>query len=197
MNNDFLQDCGILVDDEGLRNELNDVQRNYFSTDNRRNMGELSAGHSSSDEQSEVEVEGSAEATGSSQEEDFNVSVKTFQESDCGCSHGKNRKPCSKSLRFQDVTEHRMQCVELTSAELDLVIMGAIQSQTKSDFEWQILKDVSNKPPAQLPPIISPAGLDAARKQYLFREIRPFCRPGTEEHVAPNPDDRSDTGVNQ
>lgn len=134
MNNDFLQDCGILVDDEGLRNELNDVQRNYFSTDNRRNMGELSAGHSSSDEQSEVEVEGSAEATGSSQEEDFNVSVKTFQESDCGCSHGKNRKPCSKSLRFQDVTEHRMQCVELTSAELDLVIMGAIQSQTKSDF---------------------------------------------------------------
>lgn len=55
------------------------------------------------------------------------------------------------------------------------------------ETQWQILKDVSKKPPARLPPIITPPGLDADRKQYLFREIRPFCRPGTEELVAPNP----------
>lgn len=49
-----------------------------------------------------------------------------------GCSYGKNGKPCSLSLGFKDILYHRMQCAELTSAELDLVILGTIQSQTKS-----------------------------------------------------------------
>ena len=35
------------------------------------------------------------------------------------------------SLSFEQILDHRMQCVELTSAELDLVILGTIQSQTK------------------------------------------------------------------
>lgn len=39
---------------------------------------------------------------------------------------------CSRSLHFQDVVEHRMQCVELISDELNLVIMASIQSQTKT-----------------------------------------------------------------
>ena len=55
------------------------------------------------------------------------------------------------------------------------------------ETQWQILKDVSDKPPARLPPIITPPGLDDDRKRYLFREIRPFCRPGTEDLVAPEP----------
>lgn len=138
MNNDFFQDCGFLVDDEGLNRELNDVRQNYFSFNNQ-NTGELSEGDSSSGEESEpldIEdpTEGSecgARATGSSEEDDFHVSVKAFQERDCGCSYGKNGKPCSISLSFEEILDHRMQCVELTSAELDLVILGTIQSQTK------------------------------------------------------------------
>lgn len=55
------------------------------------------------------------------------------------------------------------------------------------ETQWQILKDVSDKPPARLPPIITPPGLDDDRKRYLFKEIRPFCRPGTEDLVAPEP----------
>ena len=43
------------------------------------------------------------------------------------------------------------------------------------ESQWQILKDVSNKPLARLPPIITPPGLDNNLKQYLLREIRPFC----------------------
>ena len=61
----------------------------------------------------------------------FSVYVKTFQERNCGCSYGRNKEPHSKSLHFQDVVEHRMQCIELT-AELDLVIMASIQSETKA-----------------------------------------------------------------
>ena len=37
----------------------------------------------------------------------------------------------------------------------------------------------------QLPPIITPSGISRERAQYLFKEIREFCRDGTENLVAP------------
>lgn len=132
MNNDFFQDYGFLVDDKGLRREFNDIRHNYFLFNNE-NTGELSEGDSSSGEESEpLGIECGTGATGSSEDDDFHVSIKAFQERDCGCSFGKNGKPCSMSLSFEDILGHRTQCVELTSAELDLVILGTIQSQTKS-----------------------------------------------------------------
>ena len=86
MNNNFFQDCGFLVDDEGLNRELNDVRQNYFSFNNQNTAGELSEGDSSSGEESEpldiVEdpIEGSecgAGATGSSEEDDFHAVIQT------------------------------------------------------------------------------------------------------------------------
>lgn len=48
--------------------------------------------------------------------------------------------------------------------------------------------DLAILPPASmLPPTINPEGLSQDRKQYLFREIRTFCKPGTEDLVAPPP----------
>lgn len=38
-----------------------------------------------------------------------------------------------------------------------------------------------------LPNEINPDGLTAERKIYLYREIRQFCKPGTEDLVAPAP----------
>ena len=64
----------------------------------------------------------------------FTFSVNELQERNCGCHYGTNREPCIKLLLFEDVLEHRMQCVELTAAELDLVIMAAIHTQTKTTF---------------------------------------------------------------
>ena len=40
---------------------------------------------------------------------------------------------------------------------------------------------------ATLPPTVKSDGLTDERKQYLYREIRPFCKPGTEDIVAPAP----------
>ena len=37
----------------------------------------------------------------------------------------------------------------------------------------------------QLPPIITPSGISRERAQYLFKEMREFCRDGTENLVAP------------
>ncbi|RMX59711.1 hypothetical protein pdam_00025330 [Pocillopora damicornis] len=42
-------------------------------------------------------------------------------------------------------------------------------------------------PASQLPAKLNPAGLSQERKEYLFREIRPFCKPGTEDLVAQAP----------
>ena len=39
-------------------------------------------------------------------------------------------------------------------------------------------------PPSILPDIVNPDGLTEERRNYLFREIRQFCKPGTEDIVA-------------
>lgn len=55
------------------------------------------------------------------------------------------------------------------------------------EIEHRILKDPNIKPANQLPATVDPPGLDTERKRYLYREIREFCRPGTEDLVAPEP----------
>lgn len=36
-----------------------------------------------------------------------------------------------------------------------------------------------------LPSVITPKSISHERAEYLFREIREFCQPGTEDFVAP------------
>ena len=49
-----------------------------------------------------------------------------------------------------------------------------------------LLKNEGNVPqPQLLPPIINPTGIIRERDDYLYKEIREFCRPGTEDLVAP------------
>ena len=51
-----------------------------------------------------------------------------------------------------------------------------------------VLKNPAILPMAmRLPAKLNPAGLSRERKQYLYREIRPLCKPGTEVLVAPVP----------
>ena len=55
------------------------------------------------------------------------------------------------------------------------------------EMEFHILKDPAVRPQNHLPLLVVPLGLDEDRKQYLYREIREFCRTGTEDLVAPTP----------
>ena len=51
-----------------------------------------------------------------------------------------------------------------------------------------ILKHERNVPEqGRLPPVVTPQGISRERAEYLFKEIREFCRPGTEDLVAPEP----------
>lgn len=64
---------------------------------------------------------------------------------------------------------------------------------------FPLLHDTKWSPaPDRLPSVINPTGLSPARQWYLFREIREFCRPGTEDLVCPKPSHflcREDTPV--
>ena len=53
---------------------------------------------------------------------------------------------------------------------------------------FMLLKDQGVLPPSTTtPPVIEPNGLSEKHKQYLHHEIRQFCKPGTEDIVAPAP----------
>lgn len=62
------------------------------------------------------------------------------------------------------------------------------ESGLSPEQSLMLLKNPAILPPAsRLPAKVNPTGLSQDRKQYLFREIRQFCKPGTEELVGPAP----------
>lgn len=58
---------------------------------------------------------------------------------------------------------------------------------TSPEQSLQLLKNPAILPPAMLPPKVNSQGLSQERKQYLYREIHQFCKPGMEDLVAPAP----------
>ena len=54
--------------------------------------------------------------------------VRTFYENTCNCTLAEGDRPCSRTLSLDDYSDGRNNCLELSSLELDLVILGAIQS---------------------------------------------------------------------
>ena len=62
------------------------------------------------------------------------------------------------------------------------------ESSSSQEQSMMLLKNHGILPPAaRLPAKLNPAGLSQERQQYLYREIRQFCKPGTEHLVAPAP----------
>lgn len=46
---------------------------------------------------------------------------------------------------------------------------------------------MKKQPAHSLPSVIQPAGLDSKRQWYLYEQIRPFCKPLTEDLICPLP----------
>ena len=53
--------------------------------------------------------------------------VKSF---DCKCHLGANSISCSSLLNYEDVVDYRANCLELTKAELDMVVLAQINSHS-------------------------------------------------------------------
>ena len=58
---------------------------------------------------------------------------------------------------------------------------------TSVEQPFMLLKNAACFPTSSLPQRIEPDGLSDERRSYLYREIRPFCKAGTEDIVAPAP----------
>lgn len=60
------------------------------------------------------------------------------------------------------------------------------QHWNSEEIAFYLLRNAADLPePGKLPPVISPKAMSRERSDYLFKEIREFCRPGTEDLVAP------------
>ena len=53
--------------------------------------------------------------------------VSAFISKSCGCTLGPNKQPCSQQLTKEQITQCRNNCLEMTQAELDLVLLSAIK----------------------------------------------------------------------
>ena len=73
-----------------------------------------------------------------------------------------------------------------SSASPGIVTLKQYSDSVSTTFS--ILKDSEWVPSAEdLPPTIPPSGLSNNRQWYLYRQIREFCREGTEDETCPKP----------
>ena len=59
--------------------------------------------------------------------------AKKFLQEGCGCSRGSKGGPCSGEFREETVLFNLNNCLELTSGELDMIILANIQAFTRND----------------------------------------------------------------
>ena len=54
--------------------------------------------------------------------------VEAFIRESCGCQLGEQEKPCSSTIAKEEFVDCRNNCLELTSTELDMTLLGVIHS---------------------------------------------------------------------
>ena len=71
--------------------------------------------------------------------------LKKFLQDGCGCTLGPKNGPCCRQFPEETVLFNVNNCLELSSLELDLVILTSIQAFTRSDckgtLRFVMLKD--------------------------------------------------------
>ena len=82
----------------------------------------------------------------------------------------------------------RLHHITITADQKDGVKVTVKQYSDNNPKAVPLLRDKTWRPsPNDLPPVISPAGLDAARQWYLHNEIREYCTEETKDLVCPLP----------
>ena len=105
----------------------------YFKTreiEEEDKEDDYSDSHSSSDDEGDADQDDSGD-NGVELMEIYETEcdkVQAFYSETCKCKMGLGEMACSATLNLDDVTECRNNCNELSSAELDLVILGIIHS---------------------------------------------------------------------
>lgn len=135
--------------DETLQRELDAVQAVYFPSELEIYSSSDSEGESSGDDSSDALFEKSTALTSCDRASDGNKGlhenpepsdssteasdeqIHTFLSASCQCSLGPNEQPCPTLFTEATVFEVRSQCLQLTSDQLDMLILGRLDGHTK------------------------------------------------------------------
>ena len=95
--------------------------------------------------------------------------------------------------RFRSIPQLKsFQHFIFSSAHPGIVVLKAYGDSSETRFT--MLNDATWSPStSMLPQTIRPSGLPLARQWYLYRQIRDYCRDGTEDLTCPKPSDPLDT----
>ena len=113
--------------------QLESVKEMYFKTreiEEEDKEDDYSDSHSSSDDKGDADQDDPGDNGVELMEiyETDRDKAQAFYSKTCKCKMGLGEMACSATLSLDDVTECRNNCNELSSAELDLVILGIIHS---------------------------------------------------------------------
>ena len=140
---------GLQEVDETLQRELDAVQAVYFPPELEIYSSSDSEGESSDDDRNDALFEKSTTITPCDRANDSNEGlhenpepsdsstevsderIRMFLSASCQCSLGPNERPCSTLFTEATVFEMRSQCLELTSDQLDILILGRLDGHTK------------------------------------------------------------------
>ena len=119
-------------------NDLQTAEKLYFTHDREQIFTDESDSDENESSNSEEEPDNSIELLGPEiewTECDVNdrQKVESFMNKGCGCLHGSEGKSCSKRYSVEQVLEHRQICLEMTSSELDMVVLAQFGACTRQD----------------------------------------------------------------
>lgn len=86
-----------------------------------------------SSDESDEEIDSDVDLDFSECDSSEGSKVQAFVTKTCGCAHGYKGSPYSSTIQVEDIVDCRNNCAELSSAELDLVILGMIHSAINCD----------------------------------------------------------------
>ena len=95
--------------------------------------------------------------------------------------------------RFRSIPQLKsFQHFIFSSAHPGIVVLKAYSDSSETRFTM-LNDDTWSPSTSMLPQTIRPSGLPLARQWYLYRQIRDYCRDGTEDLTCPKPSDPLDT----
>ena len=107
--------------------EISDNDENEFSDSESGEESDESCNHAETSRDCDTTIEW----RGSDITE--NQKVESFLKEGCGCLHDVEEENCSNRFSVEKVLTHRQVCLEMSSSELDMVVLSQLEACTRQD----------------------------------------------------------------
>ena len=116
--------------------DLESLAEDYFSArpvDEQDDQEDNYGSDFYSSDESDQEIDSDVDFHFSERDTSERSKVQAFVTKTCGRAHGYKGSPCCSTIQVEDIVDCRNNCAELSSTELDLVILGMIHSAINCD----------------------------------------------------------------